>query len=150
MLNTYQYLKLLELRQGATRQDIKHAYRKHAFRYHPDRNRDKGYLFPFIHEAYRALMGSFKDGPLVSGTGRVHHNLVFIKGKITKVKPRRNKGYFGPARKVTNRERRCEKCDGYGMIGNQCLPMAPCRDCLGTGLRSIAWAGNCGKVGSLK
>ena len=137
MLNTYQYLKLLQLQKGATRQEIKIAYRKHAFHYHPDRNRKNGYMFPFIHEAYRALMGSFKDSPLDSGTGRANHNLAFIKGKIIKGKQHRNKGFFPPSRKVTDPDRQCEKCDGYGMIGNQCLPMAPCRDCLGTGLRSI-------------
>ena len=140
MLNTYQYLKLLQLQKGATRRDIKNAYHKQAFRYHPDRNRKNGDMFPFIHEAYSALMGRFKESPLASGTGTANHNLAFIKGKILKVNPRRNKGFFPPRRKVTDHDSQCEKCDGYGMVGNQCLPMAPCRDCLGTGLQSIAVA----------
>ena len=135
MLNTYQYLKLLQLRKGATRQEIRDAYRKHAFQFHPDRNREKGHLFPFIHEAYRALMGDFNNGPPGRGTQRANHNLSFVKENIKKIKPRRNNGFFPLARKVNDRERQCENCGGYGMIGSHCLPMAPCRDCLGTGLK---------------
>jgi len=135
MLDTYHYLKLLQLKKGATRQEIKIAYRKYAFLYHPDRNRKNGHMFPYIHEAYRALMESFKINPAANGTGRANHNLAFIKEKIKKVKPQRNNVFFAPVRKVTERGKRCKKCDGYGMFGNQCLPMAPCRDCLGTGSR---------------
>ena len=136
MLNTSQYLKLFQLQKGATRQEIKIAYRKLALQFHPDRNRERGSLFPFIHEAYRALMDASE-----SGAGRANHNLAFVTEEIKKEKPRRRKGFFPPARKVTDRERQCDNCDGYGMIGNHCLPMTPCRNCLGTGLRSIALVG---------
>lgn len=135
MLNTYQFLKLLQLQKGATRQQIKNAYRKYAFQFHPDRNNEKGHLFPFIHQAYRALMGGSENGPHFSGVQRANHNLSFVKENIRKINPRRKKGFLPPARKVTDRDRQCENCGGYGMIGNRCLPMAVCRDCLGTGLR---------------
>lgn len=140
MLDRYHCLKLLQLQKGATMQEIKIAYRKQAFRYHPDRNGKDDHMFPFIYEAYRMLTKASKSNLLVGGKGRTNHNLVFIKGKIKKVKPRRNKGFFAPVRKVSDHEMRCEKCDGFGMFGNQCLPMAECRNCLGTGLRSIAVA----------
>lgn len=80
-------------------------------------------------------MGSHENRPQVPGKKQANHNLSFVKDTFRNVKPRRKKGFFPPARKVSDRNRQCENCDGYGMIGNQCLPMAPCRDCLGTGLR---------------
>lgn len=136
MLDTNHYLKVLHLRSGAAKPDIKKAYRRYAFHFHPDRNREMGHLFPYIHEAYRALMGSCENGPHNNGArGKVNHNLSFVKETIKKVRPPGRKGFFAPILKVADRSRQCGSCGGYGMIGNHCLPMAICRDCLGTGLR---------------
>lgn len=53
------YLSLLELNPGATEQDIKKSYKKLAFKYHPDRNKEEGAedKFKQISEAYQILTG---------------------------------------------------------------------------------------------
>lgn len=51
------YLEILQLQPGATKQDVKVAYRRLSKEYHPDRNSSQGAAEKFlaIHEAYRFL-----------------------------------------------------------------------------------------------
>ncbi len=137
MIDVDNYLRTLHLQRGATKEEIKKAYRRYALHFHPDKNNVKGYLFPYIHEAYRALMQDCENG-LPGGASRrkANHDLCFVKERIRKIRPLRAKRFLSvPVLKVTDRSRQCENCSGYGLIGNHCLPMAVCRDCLGTGLR---------------
>jgi len=56
------YYEVLEIDRNATADDIKKAFRKLAFKYHPDRNRDDGAEAKFkeINEAYEVLSDSEK------------------------------------------------------------------------------------------
>ena len=52
------YYKILEVDENATQQQIKEAYRKLAFQYHPDRNKDNPSAvekMKEINEAYSVL-----------------------------------------------------------------------------------------------
>lgn len=137
MLTTDRYLKILRLQRGATEKEIKNAYRKYAFHFHPDRNSENGYLFPYLQSAYRALMEHREQGSPDGGHhGTARHDLRFVKERIKKLKPRRaNRLLSVRVLKVTERSRQCPGCRGYGVIGFQCLPMAACQKCLGTGFR---------------
>jgi molecular chaperone DnaJ len=56
------YYEVLGVNRQATDEDLKKSYRKLAFRYHPDRNRDKGAEAKFkeINEAYEVLSDAEK------------------------------------------------------------------------------------------
>ena len=56
------YYQLLEIARDATQEEIKRAYRKLAFRYHPDVNSDReaGELFKHISRAYAVLADPVK------------------------------------------------------------------------------------------
>jgi hypothetical protein len=57
-MNLWDYYKVLGLRQGASDDDIRKAYRKKAMEYHPDRNHspDAQEMFIRITEAYEYLI----------------------------------------------------------------------------------------------
>jgi hypothetical protein len=56
-MNLWEYYKLLGIRQGASDDEIRKAYRRKAMEYHPDRNRTEGSheMFIRISEAYDYL-----------------------------------------------------------------------------------------------
>ncbi|MCU0376708.1 MAG: DnaJ domain-containing protein [Bacteroidales bacterium] len=56
-MNLWDYYKLLGLRQGASDDEIRKAYRRKALEYHPDRNRSEGAheMFIRVTEAYDYL-----------------------------------------------------------------------------------------------
>lgn len=137
MLTTDHYLKILRLQRGATGKEIKTAYRRYAFHFHPDRNSDDGDLFPYVHSAYKALMEERDHGlPDSEPNATARHDLRFVRQKINKLMPKRaNRLLSVRVLKVTQRSKQCASCHGYGVIGFQCLPMAACQKCLGTGLR---------------
>ena len=60
--------KVLGLRRGATRQEIRKAYLLHARKWHPDRNRRRGAVEKFlrIHAAYESLLATLpkERGPV--------------------------------------------------------------------------------------
>src|SRR5512136_1227334 len=62
MVTKRDYYEVLGLKRDATEEEIKKAYRKLAFKYHPDRNKDKEAegRFKEINEAYEVLSDSQK------------------------------------------------------------------------------------------
>lgn len=56
-MNLWEYYKLLGIRQGASEDEIRKAYRRKALEYHPDRNRSEGAheMFIRVTEAYDYL-----------------------------------------------------------------------------------------------
>lgn len=63
-MNKRDYYEVLGLKKGATKQEIKSAYRKLAKEYHPDRNKEKDadVKFKEAQEAYEALSDDQKRG----------------------------------------------------------------------------------------
>jgi hypothetical protein len=59
------YHKVLGVRKGASKDEIKEAYRRLALAFHPDRNKDAGAeeRFKEINEAYAVLSGKEKPPP---------------------------------------------------------------------------------------
>ncbi len=59
------YHKVLGVRKGASRKEIQEAYRRLAFMFHPDKNKDAGAeaRFKEISEAYAVLSGKEKPQP---------------------------------------------------------------------------------------
>ncbi|CAG8596953.1 27844_t:CDS:10 [Gigaspora margarita] len=55
-----EYYKILGLKPGATEKEIIAAYRKAAFKYHPDKNLEE---FQKVHEAYTALTAGSSKAP---------------------------------------------------------------------------------------
>jgi curved DNA-binding protein CbpA len=64
------YYKQLGVRRTATPEEIKRAYRKLAFSYHPDRNHGNDEKFKSIAEAYGILIDPKKRSLYDMGAGR--------------------------------------------------------------------------------
>ncbi len=65
MIGAKDYHKVLGVRKGASKEEIKEAYRRLALTFHPDRNKDAGAeeRFKEINEAYAVLSGKEKPPP---------------------------------------------------------------------------------------
>jgi len=65
------YHQVLGVRKGASKEDIRKAYRRLALLYHPDRNKDTGAeeRFKEINQAYAILSGKEKAPVRISKTG---------------------------------------------------------------------------------
>ncbi len=135
------YYKILNVSQGASRAEIRKAYKRLAFHFHPDRNTIDGDLFLLIHEAYEALMNLPPPGKwrpqihpihLQRKGQRVSHNLAFVKERIRKRKSAAN-FYLFHAPKITQAKLRCMRCLGYGVIENRFKLAERCPLCLGSG-----------------
>ena len=63
-MNTYQALKVLNVKSGSSFEEIKIAYRKLALEYHPDKNTKEreGNEFKKVTEAYNFLKKTHKEG----------------------------------------------------------------------------------------
>jgi curved DNA-binding protein CbpA len=65
VISTKDYHKVLGIRKGASKEEIKEAYRRLALIFHPDRNKDAKAeeRFKEINEAYAVLSGKEKPQP---------------------------------------------------------------------------------------
>ena len=63
-MNTYQALRVLNVKSDSSFEEIKVAYRKLALEYHPDKNtkEKEGNEFKKVTEAYNFLKKKFKEG----------------------------------------------------------------------------------------
>lgn len=146
------YHKLLRLKPGASVKEIRKAYKNFAFHFHPDRNREKGELFLVVQQAYEELMKRAREPGYSGKSGSrkekehsktaektsprpVSHDLSFVKARIVK-KKRGDNIYTFRRPKVALKKKRCQVCNGYGVIENRFNLASNCPHCNGTGRKT--------------
>ncbi len=132
------HYKLLKVRRGATREEIKKAYKLLAFHFHPDRGKFDDDYFMMIHEAYETLMKEAekqerRPHPPSKPKGPVKHDLSFVKGRIKKEQVWAPDFKHLRPPKITVESDQCPMCDGYGVIQNKYKVTMNCPRCRGTG-----------------
>lgn len=132
------YHKILNLSADASKEEIRKAYKKSAFAFHPDRNKKYGGHFLLVREAYEALIKEtgIKRRPSMHHGATVHkranHDLFFVKERIKKHK-RRPPAMVFRLPKVKLKNDQCMMCRGYGVIEKGFKLPLPCPLCMGTG-----------------
>ena len=139
------YYRILGLKPGASVVDIKKAYHKFAFHFHPDRNKEKGDLFLVVKDAYDKLLhlaGGEPDKPKPEKKKEPHHvinkrpkkvvhNMSFVREKIKK---RGSVNFYRyRTQKVILASKQCVVCRGYGVVENRFHLAENCVLCGGTG-----------------
>lgn len=133
------YYKLLKVRPGATKEEIKKAYKQLAFHFHPDRGETNDDYFMMIHEAYEALMkeaeaeGLIREPRPPAPIRPAKHNMSFVKGRIKKEQVWAPDFKHLRRPKITVETNQCPMCDGYGTIRNKYKITMNCPRCRGTG-----------------
>lgn len=143
------YHKLLKIPKGAGKEEIKKAYRRFAFQFHPDRSKHHGDLFLIVHEAYEALMKEAEagEGKIIRATDApshpppppprpkkpVKHDMSFVRGKIKREQVWAPDFHLVRRPKITVESNQCPLCEGYGIIPNKFKISMACPRCRGTG-----------------
>jgi len=138
------YYSILRVSPAASAAEIKRAYKRLAFLYHPDRAGEESEgLFLLVKEAHETLSDNSRkeayDRELnaarvcAQGAGTAKHDLSFVKDYIKKRDTRMGSGYTPPL-KVTIVKNQCPICGGYGVR----------RDMFGL-LRLCGWCGGAGR-----
>lgn len=131
--------KLLKVRRGATKEEIKKAYKKLAFHFHPDRGKFDVDYFMMIHEAYETLMKEAetitpdRDAAAPAPKRPAKHDMSFVKGRIKKEQVWAPDFKHLRVPKITVESNQCPMCDGYGVIRNKFKVTMTCPRCRGTG-----------------
>lgn len=135
------YHEILGVSRNASKDDIKKAYKKLAFKEHPDRGGDEE-KFKKIADAYEKLMNEPTE-PMVRMNDRVHHIFVDMVNiyKGTQVNLKVILDTY-----CTYCVVKCSSCNGHGMINIGPLNMT-CPACMGSG-GGHRGCGNCknGKI----
>ncbi|MBI5179086.1 MAG: DnaJ domain-containing protein [Nitrospinae bacterium] len=131
------YYRLLKVKPGATKEEIRKAYKKFAFHFHPDRSKYDEELFLLVHEAYEALM-KIADEPVVippppPPKKEIKHDLSFVKGRLKRSQIWAPDFHLFRRPKITVESNQCTVCDGYGVIANKHNIAIHCPNCNGTG-----------------
>ncbi|MDH5542468.1 MAG: J domain-containing protein [Nitrospinota bacterium] len=145
------YYRILGLKPGASLGEIKKAYHRYAFHFHPDRNKEKGDLFLVVREAYDKLLHmagddeeKVKKGERSPGKTekephhvvskkpkKAVHNMSFVREKIKK---RASVNFYKHrVQKVILEHKQCVVCRGYGVVENRFHLAENCEICGGTG-----------------
>lgn len=129
--------KLLKVRRGATKEEIRKAYKQLAFHFHPDRGKFDDDYFMMIHEAYETLMKEAdtiipaKKPPAPKHPAK--HDMSFVKGRIKREQVWAPDFKHLRPQKITVESNQCPMCDGYGAIQNKFKITMACPRCRGTG-----------------
>jgi molecular chaperone DnaJ len=150
--------KTLGLKQGASAEDAKKAYRKLAHEYHPDKNPDDPNAeekFKEINEAYQLISNPQPQNskPGFGGFGGINLNDIFsrftgfgnqpaqqIKQTVANASLTFKESCFGVDKDITfSYQKSCEPCSGVGATeGN----FSTCKSCNGSGTRTAQLGGN--------
>ena len=136
------YWKALGLKPGATLAEIRSAYHRYAFHFHPDRNSQQGDLFLEVQRAYQELV-KLKEAeanrvreaerpraskPITKPARKAHHDLSFVTSHI-----RKRSIYIGRMQKVISPRYMCKNCRGYGVVPDRYNRPIDCPLCEGSG-----------------
>ena len=127
----------MKVRRGATKEEIKKAYKLLAFHFHPDRGKFDDDYFMMIHEAYETLMKEAEEGknirkpPVPKSSAK--HDMSFVKGRIKKEEVWAPDFKHLRRPKITVESNQCPMCDGYGVIQNKFKVSMSCPRCRGSG-----------------
>lgn len=130
------YYRLLKVRRGASKEEIKKAYKLLAFHFHPDRGKYDDDYFMMIHEAYESLMKEAEKRPQTpppKSKSPAKHDMSFVKGRIRKEQIWAPDFKHIRSPKITVESNQCPMCDGYGVIRNKYKIAITCPRCRGTG-----------------
>jgi len=134
------YHKILKVKPGATKEDIRKAYKKFAFHFHPDRNKGDEELFLLVHEAYVALM-KMADEPVIPEPPsppkkEIQHDLSFVKARLKRSQIWAPDFHLFRRPKITVESNQCPVCEGFGVIQNKFNIGIRCPRCNGTGYKT--------------
>lgn len=140
------YHKLLKIPKNAGREEIKKAYRRFAFQFHPDRSKHHKDLFLIVHQAYEALMKEAEEReadetkpeppPPPAPKKPAKHDLSFVSGKIKRDQVWAPDFHLVHRPKITIETNQCPLCEGYGVIRNKYKITMTCPRCRGSGHRT--------------
>ncbi len=135
-----EYHKLLKVRRNATKEEIKKAYRKFAFHFHPDKGAYGDEYFMLIHQAYEALMKEAEEREAAAAPKPpprpVKHDMSFVKGHVRRDQVWAPDFKFFKKPKITVESDQCPLCEGYGVIRNKYKVAMHCPRCHGTGQKT--------------
>ena len=128
----------MKVRKGATKEEIKKAYKLLAFHFHPDRGKFDDDYFMMIHEAYETLMKEAekqerKPSSPPKPKSPARHDMSFVKGRIKKEQVWAPDFTHLRPPKITVESNQCPMCGGYGVISNKYKVTMACPRCHGTG-----------------
>lgn len=135
---TKDYYGILGLDRNASEEDIKKAYRRAAFKYHPDRNpgdKDAENKFKEVQEAYDTLISQGQQPNESSSAFASFFHFDFTNRKVGQdvrvdVTITLEEAVTGCDRKIkVPRQDKCSTCGGNGA-----KTLQPCKECSGTGV----------------
>lgn len=110
------YYKILEVGKNATNKEIKKAYHKLSFRYHPDQNKEiDSSKFKLLNESYNILIDDNKrlEYDKKSKFGRYYTNKFKFKKSYNDIEIKIEKNHFNGSLEY-ERWVKCKKCEGNG------------------------------------
>lgn len=171
IMNMEQYYKALGLKKGASKEEIKKAYRKLSKKHHPDLNpgdKESENKFKEISEAYAILSGKEKPKNTQQGFGGGHNPFDIFKRKGRSLEFElfisMEKAYAGGSENLTYQvDEQCGSCNGVGgrnpQVCNQCggsgllrngIIAFMCNNCGGSGQIFTENCNTCGTTGKVR
>jgi DnaJ-class molecular chaperone len=137
------YYKVLQIPKDATKEEIKHAYKKYALKFHPDRNEYGGEAFLAVTNAYREIIRekneqkanaiAKQDHAAKKAKTKAKHNMSFVSGHIKRSMIWAPDFHLFRRASIAVESKPCEICGGTGKLLDKPGISIPCPKCTGTG-----------------
>jgi len=136
------YHKMLKVRPGATREEIRKAYRKFAFHFHPDRSNYNEELFLIVQEALMKMRDEEDTPPPPPPPAKepqapkkdAVHNMAFVKQRLKKTEIWAPDFHVLRRPKIEVESSPCPSCAGKGVLPNKFNIRISCPQCKGSRL----------------